>query len=121
MTAWIDVDTSKQVGDVDHLEAFADADTAKHGRRARSGRHDVFAESKETVPASPYAAEALTIPEALLRTGAAHEPVVNTIRQLSSDGLPVSPAEHPSLHVAMLTDLGLIPPGTRPSTLSSMR
>jgi hypothetical protein len=28
MTVWIDVDTSKQVGDKDHLKVFADADAA---------------------------------------------------------------------------------------------
>ncbi len=28
MTVWIYVDTSKQVGDVDHLKVFADADAA---------------------------------------------------------------------------------------------
>jgi hypothetical protein len=28
MTVWIYVDTSKEVGDVDHLKVFADADAA---------------------------------------------------------------------------------------------
>jgi hypothetical protein len=29
MTVWIYVDTSKQVGDVDHLKVFANADAAE--------------------------------------------------------------------------------------------
>ena len=36
MTVWIYVDTSKQVGDVDHLKVFADQDTA----RQWFGEHD---------------------------------------------------------------------------------
>ena len=33
MTVWIYVDTSKQVGDADHLKVFANAEAAERGSR----------------------------------------------------------------------------------------
>ena len=47
MTVWIYIDTSKQVGDVDHVKAFATRDAAQawraqsgHQRRKRGGQFE---------------------------------------------------------------------------------
>ena len=41
MTVLIYVNTSKQVGDPEHLKVFANADAAKHGSRKIGRRHAV--------------------------------------------------------------------------------
>jgi hypothetical protein len=41
MTVWICVDTSKEVGDDDHLKVFANADLPTNGSRKRLERRRV--------------------------------------------------------------------------------
>jgi hypothetical protein len=37
-TVWICVDSSKEVGDLDHLKVFASKDARRHGHRRTTGK-----------------------------------------------------------------------------------